>query len=96
MMNGQRSVVLIGCAVIASTVAFSAFLALARHFAIGSASLDYAALGVSVALGMPFVWLVPRRLWLRLLLCVVLAAVLAAWLVFYGVGFVCSVYRDCL
>jgi uncharacterized membrane protein len=94
-MSGQRSAVLIACAVIAPTVAFSLSIAIARRFAIGSASLDYAALAVSVAFGMPFAWLLPRRLSVRLLLCVVSAAVLAAWLVVYGFGFVCSMYRDC-
>jgi hypothetical protein len=96
MMSGARRAVLIACAVIVPTVAFSIFIALARRFAIGSASLDYAALAVSVAFGMPFVWLLPRRIFVRLLLCVISAAVLAAWLVFYSFGFVCSMYRDCL
>jgi hypothetical protein len=96
-LSGARSAVLIVCAAIVPTVMFSVFIALARRFAIGSASLDYAGLAVSVAFGTPFVWFVPRRrLYMRLLLCIVSAAVLAAWLIAYGFEFVCSVYRDCL
>jgi len=83
-----RNGALISCALIVPTVAFSVFIALARHFAIGSASADYAALAVSVVFGMLFVWRVPFRPYMRALLCIALAVVLAAWVVGFGFGVV--------
>ena len=91
-----RNGALILCALIVPTVAFSVFITLARHFAIGSASADYTALAVSVVVGMLFVWRLPYRPYVRALLSSALAVILTVWLVVYGFGFVCSVYRDCL
>ncbi len=61
------------CALIVPTVGFSVFIALARHFAIGSASADYTALAVSVVFGMMLVWRLPYRPSVRALLCSALA-----------------------
>ena len=93
---GWFSGLLILAALVTTTLAFWLFIVLARKFHFGSASEDYAALVVSISLGMIFIWRTPLRFPVRLMLCAVFAVLAAAWLIVFGVGYVCSEYGDCL
>lgn len=90
------SSLLIVAAPVTTTVAFWLFIVLSRKFHLGSAAADYVALAASISLGMIFVWRMPFRFLWRLVLCGLFAVLAAAWLLIFGVGFVCSEYGDCL
>jgi hypothetical protein len=57
---------------------------------------DYAGLIISIAAGLSFVVTLPGRLKLRWVLAVVYFLVFGVVLLFYGVWFVCAVFKDCL
>jgi hypothetical protein len=95
--SGSRRAVAIVGAAIGPSILFVAYLIASRSL-IGAynARLDWIGVGVAVALGLWFFWRLPlQRPW-RVPVLIAFAGSTAVWLMLLGLGFVCSIYGDCL
>lgn len=87
---------IVRAALATATAVFLIFIVATRAFNTGSAAADYVALLVSLLLGTALIWRIPVRILMRLNLCATFAILTSVWLYAFGLGFVCSAYRDCL
>ena len=94
--SGTRRPALIGvAALVAPTLVFSGYLVVTRNLVL-SPRIDLIGLAVSIGVGLGFIWWLPLRSYVRVLLGLALAMVSVLWLRLYGLYFVCAFFRDCL